>query len=79
MTGLTRDGTFLIEGGKVTRPIESMRFTDSLLEALERADGMDSMTAERVIAPNWWSAGGSVAAPAVRIRGLTFSSGSREK
>lgn len=76
MTGLTRDGTFLVEGGKVVRPIESMRFTDSLLEALERADGM---TAERVVVPNWWSAGGSVAAPAVRIRGLTFSSGSREK
>lgn len=76
MTGLTRDGTFLVEGGKVTKPIESMRFTDSLLEALERGDGM---TAERVVVPNWWSAGGSVAAPAVRIRGLTFSSGSREK
>ncbi|GMV12106.1 MAG: peptidase [Polyangiaceae bacterium] len=76
MTGLTRDGTFLVEGGKVTKPIESMRFTDSLLEALERSDGS---TAERVIVPNWWSAGGSVAAPAVRIRGLNFSSGSREK
>ncbi len=76
MTGLTRDGTFLIEGGKVTKPIESMRFTDSLLEALERADGM---THSLTVAPNWWSAGGSVAAPAVRIRGLNFSSGSRQK
>ncbi|MCC6667496.1 MAG: TldD/PmbA family protein [Polyangiaceae bacterium] len=76
MTGLSRDGTFLIEGGKVTKPIESMRFTDSLLEALERSDGM---TRALTVAPNWWSAGGSVAAPAVRIRGLNFSSGSRQK
>lgn len=76
MTGLTRDGTFLVEHGKIVGAVESMRFTDSLLEALERADGM---TADRVLVPNWWSAGGSVAAPGVRIRGLTFSSGSREK
>jgi predicted Zn-dependent protease len=74
MTGLTRDGTFLVEGGKVTKPIESMRFTESLLEALERSDGI---TTERVVVPNWWSAGGSVAAPAIRVRGLCFSSGSR--
>lgn len=74
MTGLTRDGTFLVEHGKIVRAIESLRFTDSLLEALERSDGM---TAERVLVPNWWSAGGSVAAPGVRVRNLTFSSGSR--
>lgn len=76
MTGLTRDGTFLVEGGRVSRAIESMRFTDSLLEALTRMDGA---TKARVLVPNWWSNGGSVAAPAWRIRGLGFSSGSREK
>jgi predicted Zn-dependent protease len=75
MTGLTRDGTFLVENGKVTGAVESMRFTDSLLEALERSDGF---TTERVVVPNWWSAGGSVATPGVRVRGLKFSSGSRE-
>jgi len=75
MTGLTRDGTFVVENGKVTGAVESMRFTDSLLEALERSDGF---TTKRVVVPNWWSTGGSVAAPGVRIRGLTFTSGSRE-
>lgn len=74
MTGLTRDGTFRIERGRIVGAIRSLRFTDSLLEALERCDGM---TAERVVVPNWWSAGGSVAAPGLRIRGLCFSSGSR--
>lgn len=76
MTGLTRDGTFEIAGGKLVRAVESMRFTDSLLEAFERCDGL---TVERVVVPNWWSAGGSVAAPGVRIRGLAFSSGSRTR
>jgi predicted Zn-dependent protease len=35
LTGLTRDGTFLIENGEVTKPIVNMRFTDSMLSALK--------------------------------------------
>jgi len=34
LTGLTRDGTFLIENGEVSKPIVNMRFTDSMLSAL---------------------------------------------
>lgn len=34
LTGLTRDGTFLIEDGELTKPVVDMRFTDSLLSAL---------------------------------------------
>ncbi|MDH5787915.1 MAG: metallopeptidase TldD-related protein, partial [Candidatus Bathyarchaeota archaeon] len=33
LTGLTRDGTFLIENGEMTKPIVNMRFTDSMLSA----------------------------------------------
>ena len=33
-TGMTRDGTFLIEGGKISRPVMNMRFTQSITEAL---------------------------------------------
>lgn len=29
LTGLTRDGTFLIENGKISRPIKNMRFSES--------------------------------------------------
>jgi PmbA protein len=35
LTGLTRDGTFLIENGEVSKPIVNMRFTDSMLSALK--------------------------------------------
>ncbi|MEM2676846.1 MAG: TldD/PmbA family protein [Candidatus Bathyarchaeia archaeon] len=35
LTGLTRDGTFLIEKGEITKPIVNMRFTDSMLSALK--------------------------------------------
>jgi len=34
VTGLTRDGTFFIEEGKVTKPIVNMRMNQSILEAL---------------------------------------------
>lgn len=35
LTGLTRDGTFLIEKGKVTKPVVNLRYTDSMLSALK--------------------------------------------
>jgi len=35
LTGLTRDGTFLIENGDLSKPIVNMRFTDSMLTALK--------------------------------------------
>jgi predicted Zn-dependent protease len=34
VTGLTRNGVFLIEGGQVTRPVANLRFTQSYAEAL---------------------------------------------
>ncbi len=40
MTGLTREGAFLIEGGKLTAPITTMRFTQSLLEAFSHVRGI---------------------------------------
>jgi PmbA protein len=35
LTGLTRDGTFLIENGEISKPIMNLRFTDSMLSALK--------------------------------------------
>ena len=33
LTGMTKDGTFLIEGGRITRPLMNFRFTQSIPEA----------------------------------------------
>jgi len=33
-TGMTRDGTFLIENGRITTPVKNLRFTQSITEAL---------------------------------------------
>lgn len=40
ITGMTRDGTFLIENGEVTRPVKNMRFTQSILEAFNSAEAV---------------------------------------
>ena len=36
ITGMTRDGTFLIEEGEIKAPIKNLRFTESVLKALSR-------------------------------------------
>jgi len=76
MTGLTRDGCFLIEDGKIARAVGNLRFTDSLLEGLARSDGM---TRERKAIPTWWGDAGVVVAPAVRIRGWRFNGRSQQR
>ncbi len=52
MTGLTRDGCFLVEKGKIAGPVGNLRFTDSLLEGLVRCD---AMTRARRAIPTYWS------------------------
>ena len=39
LTGMTRDGTFMIENGRLTRPLRNLRFTQSAVQALYWCDG----------------------------------------
>lgn len=43
-TGLTRDGTFLIENGAITRPVTNFRFNESPVQMLAKCDGMTAST-----------------------------------
>lgn len=63
ITGMTRDGTFLIEDGKVTRALRDLRFNVSLFELLGRIEALG---------PQGRHAG--VVAPAMRVRGFRFTS-----
>jgi len=76
MTGLTRDGCFLVERGKIARPVGNLRFTDSLLEGLARCDGM---TRTRRAVPTWWSDTGAFVSPAIRMRAFRFNGKSQER
>jgi PmbA protein len=40
ITAVTRDGTFLIEDGRVTRPLRNLRLTDSVLGILSRVEDL---------------------------------------
>jgi PmbA protein len=42
MTGMTRDGTFLVEDGKVTRGLRNFRFNQSLIEMLNNVESMSA-------------------------------------
>jgi PmbA protein len=67
LTGLTKDGTFLIENGEVTRPVKNLRFTDGVLEAWS---ALEVLGAERRLMEGW---GGAVLAPAMRLARFRFT------
>ena len=51
MTGLTRNGTFLVENGKVVRPVTNLRFTQSFADALAPG-AVNALSAARFAASN---------------------------
>ncbi len=71
-TGLTRDGTFLVENGKVTRPIKNFRFNESPIFFLNNLEAIGSTV--RINASENLSAGGAVYMPPLKVRDFTFSS-----
>lgn len=68
VTGMTRDGTFWIENGKIVRPLQNMRFTHPILEALR---DVEMIGLESKLETNWW--GGGNRAPALKIKNFRFS------
>lgn len=67
LTGLTKDGTFLIENGEVTRPVKNLRFTESVLDTWSTLQALGS---ERKLLEGW---GGAVLAPAMRLGRFRFT------
>ncbi|MBM4018818.1 MAG: TldD/PmbA family protein, partial [Planctomycetes bacterium] len=64
LTGMTRDGTFLVENGEVIGPVKNLRYTENALEALGRIDGLS----RRVVLTR-----SNCVVPAVRLRGVQFT------
>ena len=71
-TGLTRDGTFLIENGKISKPVKNFRFNESPIFFLNNLELLGP--ALRVNASEALGAGGSTIMPAIKVREFTFSS-----
>ena len=74
VTGLTRNGVWLVENGKISRPVSNLRFTQSYLEALGpgavRAVGSD---AELVTG----TFGGTWAVPSLHLASWNFTGGAK--
>jgi len=74
LTGMTRDGTFLIEEGEIKGPIKNLRFTESVLRALSRVSAIskDRRTcSEGTVYSRRFITG--VVAPAIKVDGFNFS------
>lgn len=69
LTGMTRDGTFMIRRGKLAEPVKNLRFTESLLNAFSN---VVALSAERELASSFW--GAALVVPAMNIRDFSFSS-----
>jgi predicted Zn-dependent protease len=67
VTGMTRDGTFLVEGGKVKQGLLNFRFNQSLIEMLNNVEAMG-----KAVRSSGEEAFDMVV-PAMKIRGFNFT------
>jgi predicted Zn-dependent protease len=73
LTGLTRNGVWLVEDGKITTPVQNFRFTQSYPQALGPG-GVKGIGPAAVLLPSswgvsWWSA------PALHLASWNFTGG----
>ena len=73
VTGMTREGTFLIEDGQIAHPVKTLRFTQSYHEALAGTLGISS---DLTLIPSGF---GPTArrVPALRLASFTFTGATR--
>ncbi len=70
ITGLTRDGNFLIENGRIVGPARNLRFNESLIAMLGNIEAIGPT--ERIHGGDL--GGGPIAAPPLLVKALTFCS-----
>ncbi len=74
ITGMTRDGTFLIEDGEIKNPVKNLRFTESILKALSRVKAISKerkICSEGTVYSRRFITGTLV--PAIQVDGFYFS------
>jgi PmbA protein len=72
VTGMTRDGTFVIRDGEIAHPIKSLRFTQSYVEALKYTEAIG--VTPRLLRSGF---GGAVSVPPVKLAKFRFTSSTR--
>ncbi len=71
-TGLTRDGTFLIEKGRIKSAIKNFRFNETPVKMLNNVEAMSPVT--RITGSERVGDGFPVLAPALKVREFEFTS-----
>lgn len=71
-TGLTRDGTFLIENGRITRPVSNFRFNQSMVDMLRNVEMLSPTV--RVAASESSSVSTPIVVPAIKVSNFNLSS-----
>jgi len=69
ITGMTRDGLFLIEAGQIVAPVRNLRFTQSYLDALAAVEAVSSE--RRAIDGDTML--GTIVVPSLRIGSFSFT------
>jgi predicted Zn-dependent protease len=72
VTGLTRNGVWLIEDGRVVRPVTNLRFTQSFLDALG-PDAVRGISAERAVVLAGWDS--IYLVPSLHLASWNFTGG----
>ena len=72
VTGLTRNGIFLIEEGRVARPVHNLRFTQSYVDALAPGN-VQAVGSDRQLMPLYF---GACVVPSLHLRSWNFTGGS---
>ena len=67
MTGMTRDGTFLIEKGKLTRGLKNFRFNQNLIELLSNVEALSPVS--RASGEEMFD----MVVPAMKVRDFNFT------
>jgi PmbA protein len=70
LTGMTRDGTFLIEEGQVKCGIKNLRFTDNMMRAFKSTVAVSK---ESKLVSAWWGSLGCVSVPTLHLGSFKFS------
>ena len=78
VTGLTRDGTFLIEDGKLTKVVNNLRYTEKISDVLKSITELEDQTYTIPFSDNYGEFGiSSLRMPHVKVTGFKISSSTK--
>jgi PmbA protein len=72
VTGMTRDGTFVVRDGEIEQAVKSLRFTQSYVDALKNAEAIGDTA--RLLRSGF---GGATSVPAIKLGQFRFTSSTR--